>query len=83
MADKKTVENKDAEAMPFEEALEMVEQIIERIESGQIGLEDSIQAYERGVKLIKRCRNVLDLAELRVRDITEQLNSDEQASASQ
>jgi len=54
----------------------MVEGIIERIESGQIGLERSLAEYERGVALIKRCRQVLDRAEQRVEELTAQMQAD-------
>ena len=55
----------------FEEALSEVESIIERIEAGEIGLEESIAAYERGAGLIKRCRGLLDAAERRISELTE------------
>jgi exodeoxyribonuclease VII small subunit len=62
--------------LDFEKAVEQVEGIIERIESGQIGLERSIAEYERGVALIKRCRQVLDRAEQRVEELTAQMQAD-------
>ena len=48
----------------FEEALDELETIIERLESGQIGLEDCLVEYERGRKLIAECDSILS----RVRD---------------
>ncbi len=57
----------------FEVALGEVEAIIRRIEAGEVGLEASIKEYERGVALIKRCREVLDRVEQRVVDLTEQM----------
>ncbi len=54
----------------FEDALTDVESIIERIESGQIGLEESLGEYERGVALINHCRTVLLKAQQRVDDLT-------------
>jgi exodeoxyribonuclease VII small subunit len=57
----------------FEQAVQALEKIIERIESGEIGLEQSIAEYERGVSLIKRCREVLDRAEQRVEELTGQM----------
>jgi exodeoxyribonuclease VII small subunit len=66
----------DAPSGPgFEDALAEVELIIRRIESGEVGLEQSIEQYERGVGLIKRCREVLDRVEERVTDLTEQMKS--------
>ena len=53
----------------FEQAIEQLEAIIENIESGQVGLEQSIAQYEQGMKLIKRCRSILDTAEKRIADL--------------
>ena len=58
-----------------------VEKIIESIESGQIGLEQSIAEYERGAALLRQCRDRLVKAEQKVKDLTEQLRA-EAASAS-
>ena len=60
----------------FEKAVAQIEGIIERIESGQIGLERSITEYERGVSLLKRCREVLARAEQRVEDLTARMQAD-------
>lgn len=62
----------DEHELSFEEALAQVESIIERIEGGEVGLEASVAEYEKGVALIRRCRDVLTKAEQRV----EQLNKD-------
>lgn len=59
-----------APEMSFEDALSNLERIIDRIESGKVGLEDSIAEYERGVDLLKRCRAILDRAEQRVAELT-------------
>jgi exodeoxyribonuclease VII small subunit len=67
-------------AQDFDRALGEVEKIIERIESGQIGLEQSITEYERGARLLRQCRDRLVKAEQRVKDLTEQLRA-EAASA--
>jgi exodeoxyribonuclease VII small subunit len=60
----------------FESAVAQIEKIIERIESGEIGLEESIAQYEKGVGLIRRCRLVLDRAEQRVEELTGQMQED-------
>jgi exodeoxyribonuclease VII small subunit len=62
-------------APTFEQAVQALEKIIERIESGEIGLEQSIAEYERGVALIRRCREVLDRAEQRVEELTGQMQA--------
>ena len=59
----------------FEQAIAQVESIIDRIESGALGLEDSIAEYERGIRLLQRCRGVLANAEQRIADLTSQLSS--------
>ncbi len=61
--------------LSFESALSKVEDIIERIESGEVGLEDAIAQYEAGVGLIERCRSILEQAEQRVTDLTERMAS--------
>jgi exodeoxyribonuclease VII small subunit len=63
-------------ALDFEKAVEQIEQIIERIESGQIGLERSLGEYERGAALIRRCREALGKAEQRVEELTARMQSD-------
>lgn len=58
------------EDLSFEEALETLESLIERVESGEIGLEEAIAQYEQGAALVKRCRSVLDTAERRIAELT-------------
>lgn len=61
-------------APSFEESIAEVESIIERIESGEMGLEDQIEQYARGAEMLKRCREVLDRCEQRVEEITAKLD---------
>ncbi len=66
------------EAQPaFQDAIAEVEAITDRIEGGEIGLEDSIDQFERGMKLLGRCREILQRAEQRVVDITQRLRDPE------
>jgi exodeoxyribonuclease VII small subunit len=67
--------------LDFEQAVDAVERIIEKIESGEVGLEQSIAEYERGVALIRRCRQVLERAEQRVEELTGQILADAAARA--
>ncbi|NRA57850.1 MAG: exodeoxyribonuclease VII small subunit [Phycisphaerales bacterium] len=76
MAEDRAGDQKDtkAKAEPtFEAALGEVEAIIERIETGQSGLEKSIGEYEKGVRLLARCRSMLEDAEQRIEDVTARL----------
>lgn len=52
--------------LKFEEALKRLEQIVDSIEQGKIGLEDSIKSYEEGMSLVRRCRAVLQEAEQKI-----------------
>ncbi|TVQ32191.1 MAG: exodeoxyribonuclease VII small subunit [Phycisphaeraceae bacterium] len=63
----------------FEEAVQRLEQIIDRIERGEVPLEESLREYERGVALVRRCRGILDRAEQRVRELTEKPGTEEEA----
>lgn len=62
MADKKPT---------FESSLEQLETIVSEVEAGDIGLEESITKYEKGMKLIKTCQTILDKAEERIKTITD------------
>ncbi|MBX3394940.1 MAG: exodeoxyribonuclease VII small subunit [Phycisphaerae bacterium] len=53
----------------FEAALSRSEQIATQIEQGKIGLEESIRQFEEGMQLIRRCRQVLNEAELRIQSL--------------
>ncbi|WP_066096905.1 exodeoxyribonuclease VII small subunit [Xanthomonas massiliensis] len=51
----------------FEQSLEELEQLVEKMEGGELTLEQSLAAYERGVALYRQCQGALEQAELRVR----------------
>ena len=51
----------------FEQSLDALEQLVDKMEHGEMSLEDSLAAYERGVGLYRRCQTALEQAELRVR----------------
>ena len=52
--------------LPYEQLIERLESIVDRIEGGEMGLEESIQGYEQGLELVKRARTILDQAEQRI-----------------
>ncbi len=55
----------------FEQSLDELEQLVEKMEHGEMSLEDSLAAYERGVGLYRRCQSALEQAEMRVRLLTD------------
>lgn len=56
----------------FEQSLSELEQIIDALEASQPSLEDAIKLYERGRSLAQRCEELLNQAELQIRQITEE-----------
>jgi exodeoxyribonuclease VII small subunit len=64
---------RDPENSPvaFEEALAELESIVDILEKGDLTLEQSLAAFERGVKLTRTCQKALDEAEQKVRILTE------------
>jgi exodeoxyribonuclease VII small subunit len=56
-------------ALSFEEAMRQLEAIVDRIESGEAGLEESLKEYERGVLLREHCREILARTEQRVSEL--------------
>lgn len=65
MAKKTTAE--PSPVADFEQSLDQLEQLVEKMEHGDMSLEESLGAYERGVALYRRCQQALEQAELRVR----------------
>lgn len=57
-------------ALPFEKALAELEDIVTRLERGNVALEDSIAIYERGEALKAHCDGLLRNAEMRIEKIT-------------
>ena len=55
-----------AEVHSFEKALEELESIVQRMEDGQLPLEESLAAYQRGTELVKLCDTRLSAAHARV-----------------
>ena len=51
---------------PFEEALEKLSVLVEKMESGDLSLEESLKIFEEGIKLSKDCQNALSDAEKKV-----------------
>ena len=59
-----------AEEMSFEETLAKLEQAVNHLERGDsLTLDESLQAFEEGIKLTRICRQKLDNAELRVEQL--------------
>jgi len=67
------VEKQD-ESPAFEDALEELEAIVERMEDGEPSLEEALKLFERGMELTRRCQKALDGAEQRIRILADAAN---------
>jgi exodeoxyribonuclease VII small subunit len=63
---------KDINALNFEQAITELTSIVEKIEQGEVPLQDSLNQYETGMTLIKHCRTLLHDAEARIEVISKQ-----------
>ena len=67
----------------FETSMQSLEELVGKMEAGEMTLEESLAAYERGVGLYRRCQSALEQAELRVRLLSDPARPDDaQAFAS-
>lgn len=67
---KKTSERVSA-TVDFEKALAELERLVEQLEQGDIGLEQALQHFERGIELTRACQDVLQNAEQKVEQLIE------------
>ncbi|MDB2384339.1 exodeoxyribonuclease VII small subunit [Endozoicomonas sp.] len=58
-------------AATFEHSLSELESLVQKMESGDLSLEDSLKAFERGVKLTRECQDALSTAEQKVQKLLE------------
>ena len=63
-------DNADVPQLSFEKALAELESIVQKLERGDVALEESVTIYERGEALKRRCEELLRQAEARVDKIT-------------
>jgi len=54
-------------AADFEHSLDELEQLVARMEGGELSLDESLSSFERGIGLYRHCQQALENAELRVR----------------
>lgn len=61
--------DKTAENFKFEQAMTDLETLVEKLEKGDMPLDDALDAFDKGVKLVKSCQDKLNQAELRVEKV--------------
>ncbi|MFZ5602756.1 MAG: exodeoxyribonuclease VII small subunit [Pseudomonadota bacterium] len=68
---------KKKSAVDFEKSLQTLEQLVEKMESGELTLEMSLEAFEQGIRLTKECQQALQEAEQKVQILMSRNGSDE------
>ena len=66
-----TVPSMVKKPLDFETALAELETLVEQLESGELPLEESLKAFEKGIALTRQCQEALKSAELKVKELTE------------
>lgn len=74
MAVKKTDANKDKS---FEKSLMDLEKLVEKLETGKSGLEESLELFEKGVILYKDCKSKLDKVEKKIAKLSQDLKEEQ------
>lgn len=54
----------------------MLEKLVKKMESGDLTLEQSLEAFEKGVKIVRKCQESLTQAEVRVNKLMQEMNLD-------
>ncbi len=60
--------------MSFEEKLLELENIVEKLENGQLTLDESLMVFEKGIKLVRECNTILKNASQKVEKLIEENN---------
>jgi exodeoxyribonuclease VII small subunit len=61
--------SQEVQDLTFEQAFGELESTVQRLEAGDLTLEEAIALYERGMRLAQRCTDTLDAAELQVQEL--------------
>jgi exodeoxyribonuclease VII small subunit len=62
------------EKRTFESSLKELESVVDKLEKGELSLEESLRLYEQGIKLVKFCSSQLDAAEKKIEILQKELN---------
>lgn len=72
----KSSPDKPGQVAQFEQSLDELEQLVAKMEHGDLGLDDSLKSFERGIGLYRQCQTALEQAELRVKLLTDPADPD-------
>ena len=59
-------------SIDFEQALDQLEEIVDDMENGDLTLEESLKAFEQGIKLTRECQSALSKAEQKIQKLVEE-----------
>tara|TARA_B100000989_G_scaffold27863_1_gene17949 strand:- start:6654 stop:6878 length:225 start_codon:yes stop_codon:yes gene_type:complete len=74
MEEMKEENSKERERLSFEEALNELDEIVQQLEKDNVSLNRSIELYQRGVELSKKCSDLLEEAELKIKEVQSSMN---------
>ena len=63
--------------MTYESAMKKLEEIVEKLESGELSLDESIKLYEESAKLSAFCADALNKAEMKIKELSEVENGEQ------
>lgn len=58
--------------LPFEQAMQRLEEVVRRLEEGEVPLEEAIELYQEGIRLSRLCNQKLDVIEAKVMQLVEE-----------
>jgi len=67
----------------FEQAIQELDEIVSNMENSDLKLDSLVGNYQKGIKLLSICRKKLDDAELKIKEATTDISSDEQNDSRQ
>jgi exodeoxyribonuclease VII small subunit len=65
-----------ANTITFEKSVEQLDAIVERMESGELSLDESLKLFEKGVKLTRECQKTLSDAEAKIEKLMNEVSKE-------
>lgn len=61
----------DVESLSYEEAFDMMKKLVNKLENGQVSLEESLKLFEEGTRLYRHCNSILEKTEMKISKFNE------------
>ncbi len=72
----KKQQNDKAQPGSFESNLKKLEELVQRLEEGNLALDESLRLYEEGIEAFRRCQKMLEEADLKIRKLVQTVEGD-------